>query len=110
MKLDREQIIKALECCSAKGLSKCYSCPIKSNGAFCSYKLNEDARKLIKQLIEENEKLHASCTEVARVQADTVRTFAERLKAQKMKHKKFGELVCVEDIDEIAEEMLRCDE
>ena len=38
--------------------------------------------------------------------ADTVRKMQERLKAQKFTHKTFGELVYVEDIDQIAKEML----
>lgn len=38
--------------------------------------------------------------------ASTVRKMQERLKAQKFTHKNFGELVYVEDIDQIAKEML----
>ena len=42
----------------------------------------------------------------AEERADTVRKMQERLKAQKFTHKNFGELVYVEDIDQIAKEML----
>lgn len=38
--------------------------------------------------------------------SDTVRKMQERLKAEKFTHKNFGELVYVEDIDQIAKEML----
>lgn len=39
-----------------------------------------------------------------------IREFAERLKAEKFKHKNFGELVQVEDIDNLVEEMCGKDE
>ena len=40
------------------------------------------------------------------VKADTVQEMQERVKAQKFTHKNFGDLVYVEDIDQIAKEML----
>ena len=61
--------------------------------------LIEDSRekdKTISNLIET----------IKSIQADTVRKMQERLNAQKFTHKNFGELVYVEDIDQIAKEML----
>ena len=71
----------------------------------------------IKELTEENERLSASLTStteayefvngiVLKSRADTVRKMQERLKAEKFTHKNFGELVYVEDIDQIAKEMV----
>ena len=79
----------------------------------------------IKELTEENERLRADKdywksrskeSESEYNQAvkrgynlgaiDYVGSFAERLKAEKFTHKNFGELVYVEDIDQIAKEML----
>ena len=52
MKLNREQIVKALECCSAD-IPNCYECPYIE----CKPSLISDALALIRDLIEENEKL-----------------------------------------------------
>ena len=41
-----------------------------------------------------------------RARAEAVREFAERLKTEKWKHKNFGELVFVEDIDNLVKEMV----
>jgi hypothetical protein len=43
---------------------------------------------------------------VMAIRADTVKKMQERLFAKKFVHKNFGELVYIEDIDEIAKEML----
>ena len=170
MELNRDQIIKALECCSTED---CEDCPYTTEDIFditCGINMVKDALALIKELTEdvervskqcgeiivecderdaerlkevadwkaiaegyqkqfedcyeENERLNTSCTELARcctkletlynieckrvdtVKADTVRKMQERLKAQKFAHKNFGELVYVEDIDQIAKEMV----
>lgn len=63
-----------------------------------------------KRLTEENEKIgienFALIRKLSLIKEDTVRKMGERLKAQKFTHKNFGELVYVEDIDQIAKEML----
>lgn len=54
MKLNSEQIIKALECCDGT-LAGCEECPYYDKRYRCPLKQN--ALSLIKQLTEENEKL-----------------------------------------------------
>lgn len=54
MELKRDEIIKALECCLEDG--DCTLCPL-INVASCPQTLNENALALIKELIEENERL-----------------------------------------------------
>ena len=99
--MEREQIIKALECCTGLYDDKdCTVCPIFNNKA-CAVYLLQDALSLIKELTEENEKLtinmnaygltvkrlaeenenlHASCTELARKMQDNVRAENEELR------------------------------
>ena len=60
MELNREQIIKALECCtSEKG---CTGCPRFLSLMGCSRQNMIDALTLIKELTEENERLRAELT------------------------------------------------
>ena len=175
MELNRDQIIKALECWASGNPCEGSCCPlfeispdtcdrwIGRNALALIKELTEDVERVSKQcgeiiiecderdaerlkevadwkaiaegyqkqfedcaedrakLTEENERLHASCTELEQVckkwqgqlnieceytRADTVRKMQERLKAQKFTHKNFGELVYVEDIDQIAKEMV----
>ena len=57
MELNREQIIKALECCSTEN---CTDCPYAVDDIFdisCGINKAKDALSLIKELTEENEKL-----------------------------------------------------
>ena len=54
--------------------------------------------------------IHDACEEAykrgyERGKAEAIKEFAERVKAEKFTHKNFGELVYLEDIDEIAKEM-----
>jgi predicted transcriptional regulator len=116
--MDREQIIKALECCKSPKLTKCNGCPREQEDGHCMYRLTADALALIRELTEENERLRAEvsvkkkllvrCSElVEHIQADTVRKMQERLKS-----------LCVVDqmaitkeqalwtIDQIAKELL----
>lgn len=60
MELDREQIVKALECCtSPDGDSNCsLLCPCGDIN-LCTQSLMAHALALIKELTEENEKLRA---------------------------------------------------
>jgi hypothetical protein len=54
--MEREQIIKALECCYGENLPQCIECPFKENKVDC-FGLGSDSLALIKELAEENEKL-----------------------------------------------------
>lgn len=59
-KMNREQIIKALECCYVNG--NCKGCPLYLSGDLhsnCIKKAAVDALALIKELTEENERLKA---------------------------------------------------
>ena len=80
--MEREKIIKALECCTADHLI-CGGCHYYSLN-FCMRCMKEDALSLIRELIEDNENLNQSCTNLIQtikdVQADTIRKMAERLK------------------------------
>ena len=139
MELNREQIIKALECCSTTG--DCPKCLYNDDTSLCINRILKDALSLIKELTEEkfdiecsykalkrdNERLHETCTEferkcaslndayefvngiVLQSKADTVRKMQERIKAEKFHHKNFGDLVYLADIDQIAKEMLEGD-
>lgn len=55
MELNRDQIIKALECLTGEEVMYCRECGYNSVGAFsCRKKLAKDALTLIKELTEEN--------------------------------------------------------
>ena len=79
MNLDREQIIKALECCSNGTTANCEHCPYEK---FPSLK---DTLALINELTEENEDWKAIAEQYQRqfeeAKADTVRELAERIVA-----------------------------
>ena len=130
MELNREQIIKALECCLVE--SNCTGCPLHHQyETDCLKYAGEKALSLIKELTEDNEAQAETITnlidtiknvsgvkeeyeafigglkpKIDEIRADTVRKMQERLNAQKFTHKNFGELVYVDDIDKIAKEML----
>ena len=126
--MEREQIIKALECCSKddcdncpNGFGNCYS-----NLAKDALAIIESQEQRIKELTEENERLHAEITHLeghreADIKAfktlrdDTVRKMQERLKAKMNDHPKRFVLYGIFDayylvsksfIDQIAKEML----
>ena len=104
--LNREQIIKALECCVK---SECNKCPLR-DGRCANGEMGRLSLTIIKELTEDNADLNKTISSlletIKSIQADTVRKMKERLKAEKFTHKNFGELVYVEDIDQIAKEML----
>ena len=131
MELNRDKIIKALECCihSDSEENYCINCPYYAE-KYCAAKISTDALALIKELTEEkydiecsynalrrdNERLHATCTELERnlhtVQADTVKRMQEWLKF------KFGTYVlgykiplaeALEFVNQIAKAMLKED-
>ena len=58
MELNREQIIKALECCSTTG--DCPKCLYNDDTSLCINRILKDALSLIKELTEENESLKQS--------------------------------------------------
>lgn len=62
--LNREQIIKALECCIKNQCENCCQCGNWHEQWNCMTFLMKNAVALIKELTEENEKLHASYTEL----------------------------------------------
>ena len=62
MKLNRKQIIKALECCQSTNIADCRNCAYKGKYTEfgCTNLLVKDALSLIRELIEENTKLNKS--------------------------------------------------
>lgn len=72
--LNREDIIKALECCSQKPYADCNNCPYKDSGLECFVsEVPKNALTLIKQLIEENERSKSDVvprSEVERLEAE----------------------------------------
>lgn len=101
MNLNREQIVKALECCISG--DDCTICPLCDEQS-CPCVLNENALSLIKELTEENERLRAENTDCrlgfgliedaferlekineqikSETSADTVRKMQEQIKAE----------------------------
>lgn len=61
MELNREQIVKVLECCSKE---HCGEWCAFYDETPCEAVLAQYALALIKELTEENERLHTSCTEL----------------------------------------------
>lgn len=64
MELNREQIIKALECCGTNDKS-CSSCPLAKDYSPCSKTMADNALSLIKELTEENQRLRSELEERA---------------------------------------------
>ena len=60
MKLNREQIIKALECCRNDETSHCRECPYYEGTLDCMGRMSADALALIKELAQANEQLSES--------------------------------------------------
>ena len=69
MELNREQIIKAMECCGTEHKC-CSSCPLARDYSPCSKTMANNALSIIKELTEENEDLYASCAEAAKRLSD----------------------------------------
>lgn len=74
MELKREQIVKALECCT---LGDCYPCYYGCIGAGCRDEMCGDALALIKKLTERNEILEAKCKVNDRVGAEYIKVCEE---------------------------------
>lgn len=85
MELNREQIVKALECCSTD-LPNCHECPYKECKPSC-FALSSEALALIRELTEEIEKLGIEnfdlICELSRIKENTVRKMQERLNAER---------------------------
>ena len=122
MELNRERIIKAMECCGTGTVDDCGKCPYCNGENIstedCMERLIKYALSLIKELTEENERLKAENTtyanhveEVAENyykvgKADAVRKMQERLRVKGFHHINFGYIVYGDDIDQIAEEII----
>ena len=121
MELNREQIIKALECCYENTLS-CIDCPYQDKYIECS-NLTINALSLIKELTEENERLSEDnyrlhcdimldikdeviADTIDQTKRATVRKMQERLRVRGFHHHNFGYIVYGDDIDQIAEEII----
>ena len=134
--MEREQIIKALECCGADDGCVGEECPYYANCQFCITRISKDALSLIKELTEDNEAQSETITSLlktiegvqgvkseyetfigglksqidaikAEARADTVRKIQERLKANKVKRDGLSfKVVDFDTIDQIAKEMM----
>ena len=108
MKVNREQIIKALECCYDNN-SSCIDCPFQATDKYveCS-DLTNSALALIKELTEENERLSQSLANskliLANYKADTVRKMLDRITEHATNG--YPRKVRLDVIDQIAKEML----
>ena len=67
--MEKEKVIKALECCSTPSGKRCENCPKVTEDALCMYRLSGDALALIKELTEDNE-----------AQAETIKSLIETIK------------------------------
>ena len=126
---DKEQIIKAWECCGSTTY-RCDECPIeqqKKDDCICGGYLAQCALALYRKLTEENERLRvvadmsdATLTDALRIvsefcdkrimraKADTVRRMQERLKLKMDTHtldERFARIFKA-DVDQIAKEIL----
>jgi predicted RNase H-like nuclease (RuvC/YqgF family) len=139
MELNAETVKRALECCCGD-IVECQKCAYVKNGYIrCKERASQDAlalitsqEKMIKKLTEENDKLHASCTEferkcaslndenerlsqslantksiLANSKADTVKQMQERLLKEFPHHngKVFG-AIGADTVDWVSKEML----
>lgn len=128
--MTKEEICKILECCSSPEY-RCNECPIdqkKKDDCECGTFGMGEAPTLIKELTAENERLHASCTELTQcctkletlhkieckrvdtIKAATVREMQERLTSffandENIEYIEVDAEYINEQIDQIANEM-----
>ena len=109
---NRDEIIKALECCSgADGTTTCDSCVYYEEGdkVDCTQILT-DALTLIKSLTATNESLEAAIValkeEIGMVRADTIKTFTKRLKRYYEDGERYLGYSIAYNIDQVAKAML----
>lgn len=115
--MEREKIIKALECCGQDGIDYCRECPIKER---CRKEPNLPERmalSLIKELIEEikfhrktiaenaQKALDVALEEIEKTKADTVRKMKEAIDERCIKGGIYPVFV-KRTIDQIAKEIL----
>ncbi len=104
------EIIKALECCSTD--DGCETCPAHGTGC----ELEKPALDLINRQKAEIERLakeniglkydlQVASGESLTAQSAAIKEFWNRVKAEKFTHKNLGELVYVEDGDNLVKEM-----
>ena len=104
------EIIKALNC--LKGYEVlCDGCLYQMRGYVkCRENVASDALDLINRQKAEIERLQTEKDNLIKTykecMTEAIKEFAERLKADKFAHKNFGELVAVEDIDNLVNEMV----
>jgi hypothetical protein len=118
MELNREQIIKALECCSK---TNCKECPYTPSGKVdifditCSINMARDTLTLIKELTEENERLKTPTyllrfdggvelmPTIESIRDDAVRKMQEKIRAKS----EYGTInMSPWQLDQIAKEVL----
>lgn len=108
MELNREKIIKALECCS--GTTCKVICPLSSVAEInCGQLLINESLALIKELTEDNDRYkryyfhHEYDKWEAEIKADTVRKMQEKIRAKS----EYGTInISPWQLDQIAKEML----
>ena len=113
--LNREQIIKALECCLLSNEhqeEECNECPFdECPTTICQNLLAYHALALIKKLAEENKEIGIKnfdlICELSRIEADTVRKMQERLMAKAYYPKPYGMVKVIDEYDiyQVAKEM-----
>ena len=107
MELNREEIIKALECCHTQG-KDCLSCPYENDHSNCVY-LDKNALSLINELIEgikaRDDTISRFVETMPLVKADTVRKMQTEIEARCIKGGIYPAFVR-STINKIAEEMI----
>lgn len=125
--MERDDVIKALECCHKEDGVLCEKCPYAKaeNGVYCANRLLRDALALIRELTEENDQLRLDVevcgaelsryTEnvakmVEETKADTIRKMLDMLsKKRRLLTSHDDDMVLavdIEDIEQIAQELL----
>lgn len=114
--MNREQIVKALECCSDGG--RCNDCPYDSDCFIPQWVIVKDALALVRELTEENDRLSRTrymvspdgrtemIPSVESVKADTVRKMQERFSMILDVGEEIATDTAVDFLDAIAKEML----
>lgn len=107
MELNRDQIIKALECCSDGG--RCNDCPYDSDCFMPQWVIVKDALALIRELTEDNkaqaETIGNLIATIKDVQADTVNKMYIEIKERCIKGGIYPAFVA-RTIAEVAKELL----
>lgn len=79
--MEREQIVKSLECCSTPSGKRCENCPKVAEDALCMYRLSGDALALIKQQDEQIFKLENRLKECENGYSQTLGIERAKIKA-----------------------------